>query len=98
MRKTIGQFIAIAPIQGTKIESTLRGGLATVNQRSEVVTCPLLMGITINGETFEEKKASAILPGESFASAWNRKIFEFVDGTKFVMCPVAVVMGFEVRT
>lgn len=93
---TSGNFLAIKPVEATKITAKINNGLATVAQRTEVIVTDLVMDFKHpNAKTYMPAgEVRVILRGSAGMEPWNKQVMEYRK-QKFVLCPLDQVIGFE---
>jgi len=87
--------LAIQPLNYTKPETKLKGGLAIIAQKVEVAESKLVMDF-MDTETGRLWKTGdyVILAGDSGLHPWNKRTYDFENET-FVLCPANEVIGFR---
>lgn len=94
------KFVAIEPIVFSKVESKVEGGFARIAQNVEIVSANLVMGyleaVGMNSAIHHVGKDKPLLRGDSGLKPWNKQILEY-KGKRFVMCPVADILGWEMN-
>lgn len=87
--------LAIKQPEFKKIEATIKGGLAVISQRVDLIKADLLMDYDIDGVKLRANKDKVILRGDSGLHPWAKQVMN-IDGVEFVLCPESSVIGFEV--
>lgn len=83
---------AIAPPKFSKIEATVKGGIAMIESRVKVITAKLIMDFAYDGRTYVAGQ-EVILQGDAGLKPWAKQRFE-LEGVEFCLVPEAEIIGF----
>jgi hypothetical protein len=89
-------YVAVVPPKFTKIEVTLVGGMAQLDQKNQVHLAPLVMDYAVSDSRKLTAAAGwhAILEGTAGLAASAKKIYE-INGQPFCLIPESEVLGFQ---
>jgi hypothetical protein len=86
----LNNAVAVEPFPTSTIQTTVKGGLLSVIQKSELTRLKVIYG---NGKEIQAG-SFVYVSGEYCNSEWSRKVYT-VSEQKFIMCPVTVVVLVE---
>lgn len=89
-----GELAIIRP-EFKKIEARLQGGVATIAQRTELISCSLVMDSEYNGKTLRAGKDKVVLKGDSGLASFAKSVLTY-NGIDFVMVPESFIVGVEI--
>lgn len=87
-------YLAIRQPEAKKIESVVKGGIALVSQRVNLIEVPLLLNYELDGAKLQGGKSVIILKGDAGFQEWAKKVYTLND-LEFVLCPEAAVIGYK---
>jgi hypothetical protein len=88
--------LAIKQPDFTKIEAQVKGGIALISQRINLIEVPLLMDYELDGTKLKAKETMIILRGDAGVQPWAKQVFSLVSSEEsFVLCPESQVIGFR---
>jgi len=93
---SVNKILAVVQPQNKKIEAELKGGLAMVAQRADLVELTLVMNYQF-GDKLLLAGSKVLVSGEAAFQAWAKKIYKTPNGVEFVQCPESILVGYEVK-
>lgn len=88
-------YFAIKQPEFKKIEATVRGGIALISQRIDLIKSELVMDYEIDGLVLKANRDKILLRGDAGLQPWAKQIMS-IDGEDFVLCPENIIVGYEV--
>ena len=88
-------FVAIRQPEFKKIETNIRGGIATIAQRSELIAADLVMRYTFEDSILDPAMHKILLKGDAGLHPWAKQVYSF-NGMEFVLCPESSIIGIMV--
>jgi hypothetical protein len=85
-------FIAIEQPLFKKIEAQVKGGIATIAQRVELIESSVVLNYQ-NGDLLLKTGDSVILKGDAGLHPWAKQILSFKD-KQFVLVPEEQIVGY----
>lgn len=85
-------FIAIEQPIFKKIEAQLKGGIATIAQRVELIESPVVLNYK-SADLLLKMGDSVILKGDAGLNPWAKQILSFKD-KQFVLVPEDQIVGY----
>jgi len=94
------KFVAIKPVEYTKVESKVEGGFARIAQKTDVISVPLVMGFMwSHGQSATKcipSQCEVVLRGDSHLQPWKQKVHE-LEGERFVLCPAEQIVAIHFK-
>jgi hypothetical protein len=88
-------YLAVKQPEFKKIEATIKGGVALISQRIDLIKTDLVMDYEIDGLVLKANKDKILLRGDSGLQPWAKQVLN-TEGLEFVLCPETNVIGYEI--
>ena len=85
-------FVAIKQPEFKKIETSIRGGIATIAQRSELIAVDVVMVYKLDDYVLHPGQHRVLLRGDAGLHPWAKQVYVY-EGMEFVLCPESSVIG-----
>ncbi len=86
--------LAVKQPEFKKIEATVKGGIALVSQRIELVSVDLIMDYQLGDTLLKAGVTRILLRGDAGLQPWAKQTLSF-DGKEFVLCPESAVVAVQ---
>jgi hypothetical protein len=86
-------ILAVSQPQFKKVEAELKGGIAVIAQRINLIKVDLVLGYNFNGTELTAGD-KIILRGDSGLQPWAKQVVS-LDNKEFVLCPEDQILGYE---
>lgn len=91
--------LAIAQPEFKKIEAQMKGGIALISQRMNLIEVPLLMDYEMDGTRLYAANTKILLRADAGLQSWAKQVFSLGEGgLEFVLCPESQVIGYRTHT
>lgn len=91
---TINNKLAVIPPVYSKIETEVKGGFATISQKTNLIACDLVFSFKLpDGTVVRPGKHKILVAGDAGLQGWTNNVYNF-DDKEFALLPVNFMIGY----